>query len=132
MMAMTADKQKALDLTLRSVEKQFGKGAIMRLGTTSAAEGVKVIKSGSVGLNLALGYGGMISFGHAAFFGLGGYVAGIAATHAFDGSAFLTWPFEIGGTDQMLAIWPLAMLLAGLVAAAVPGIAAAAAARTAR
>ncbi len=88
----------------------------------SLATRVAILALAGVGLNLALGYGGMISFGHAAFFGLGGYVAGIAATHAFDGSAFLAWPFEIGGTDQMLAIWPLAMLLAGLVAAAIGAV----------
>ncbi|MDJ0944716.1 MAG: branched-chain amino acid ABC transporter permease [Kiloniellales bacterium] len=88
----------------------------------SLATRVAILALAGVGLNLALGYGGMISFGHAAFFGLGGYVAGIAATHAFDGSAFLTWPVEIGGTDQMLVIWPLAMLLAGLAAAAIGAV----------
>ncbi len=88
----------------------------------SLATRVAILALAGVGLNLALGYGGMISFGHAAFFGLGGYVAGIAATHAFDGSAFLAWPVEISGTDQMLAIWPLAMLLSGLVAAAIGAV----------
>ena len=47
-----------LDLTLAGIEKQFGKGAIMRLGDVNIAEGMRVIKSGSVGLNLALGVGG--------------------------------------------------------------------------
>ncbi|MEC8023545.1 MAG: recombinase RecA [Myxococcota bacterium] len=47
-----------LDLALAGIEKQFGKGAIMRLGDVNIAEGLKVIKSGSVGLNLALGVGG--------------------------------------------------------------------------
>jgi branched-chain amino acid transport system permease protein len=36
--------------------------------------------AGAVGLNLALGLGGLVSFGHAAFFGIGGYAAGILAT----------------------------------------------------
>src|SRR3546814_5480091 len=40
---------------------------------------VAILALAGVGLNLALGTGGMVSFGHAAFFGLGGYVAGIAA-----------------------------------------------------
>jgi branched-chain amino acid transport system permease protein len=40
---------------------------------------VVIVAMAAVGLNLALGYGGMVSFGHAAFYGLGGYVAGIAA-----------------------------------------------------
>ena len=47
-----------LDLALAGIEKQFGKGAIMRLGDVNIADGLKVIKSGSVGLNLALGVGG--------------------------------------------------------------------------
>jgi recombination protein RecA len=47
-----------LDLTLAGIEKQFGKGAVMRLGDVNIAEGLRVIRSGSVGLNLALGVGG--------------------------------------------------------------------------
>ena len=41
-----------------------------------------VLALAGVGLNLALGYGGLVSFGHAAFFGLGGYAAGIVFSHA--------------------------------------------------
>ena len=48
-----------------------------------------IIAMAAVGLNVALGFGGMVSFGHAAFFGLGGYVAGIAALHSFEGTLFL-------------------------------------------
>lgn len=70
----------------------------------------------ATGLNLALGLGGLVSFGHAAFFGVGGYVAGIFATHAFDGSALLTWPVELGASNQMLIIWIVAMAAAGLLA----------------
>ncbi|MFO7856416.1 MAG: branched-chain amino acid ABC transporter permease [Paracoccaceae bacterium] len=80
------------------------------------ASRVAILAMAGVGLNLALGYGGMVSFGHAAFFGLGGYVAGIAAFHAFDRSLFMGWPVEIGGTDAMLAIWPLAMGVSALAA----------------
>ncbi len=59
-MAMTAEKQKALDLALGSIEKQFGKGAIMRLGTGGAInDNVKVIPTGSLGLDIALGIGGL-------------------------------------------------------------------------
>ena len=88
----------------------------------SLATRVAIFALAGVGLNLALGYGGMVSFGHAAFFGLGGYAAGVAAHHAFEGSAFLTWPFEIGGTDQMLLIWPIALVVSGLVAAAIGAV----------
>jgi len=59
-MAMNAEKQKALDLALGSIEKQFGKGAIMRLGSDGVINGnVKVIPTGSLGLDIALGIGGL-------------------------------------------------------------------------
>ena len=67
----------------------------------SLATRVAILALAGVGLNLALGYGGMVSFGHAAFFGLGGYVAGVAAFHAFEGSDFMTWPLVLGGSDQL-------------------------------
>ncbi len=69
-----------------------------------------------VGLNLALGYGGLVSFGHAAFFGLGGYAAGILASHALNYEPLATWPFEISGTTQMLVIWPIAMVVSAFAA----------------
>jgi len=47
------------------------------------ASRVAILALAGVGLNLALGTGGMVSFGHAAFFGLGGYVAGVAGLVAF-------------------------------------------------
>lgn len=75
-----------------------------------------VLGLAGIGLNFALGYGGMVSFGHAAFFGLGAYVAGIAAFHAFDDSLFATAPFELGGTNQMLIIWLIALFLAAFLA----------------
>jgi|TARA_R110002072_G_scaffold38138_23_gene110582 branched-chain amino acid transport system permease protein len=77
------------------------------------ASRVVIIALAATGLNLALGFGGMISFGHAAFFGLGGYVAGISAFHAFEETAFLgIFP----GSDQMLPIWLLAMAVTALAA----------------
>jgi branched-chain amino acid transport system permease protein len=77
---------------------------------------IAILALAATGLNLVLGVGGMVSFGHAAFFGIGGYVAGILASHAADQTAILSWPFIISGTDQMLLIWPVAMIVAGLVA----------------
>ena len=77
---------------------------------------VAILALAAVGLNLALGLGGLVSFGHAAFFGIGGYAAGILATHAANLQPLTTWPIEIGGSDQMLVIWPVAMILSGLVA----------------
>ncbi len=77
---------------------------------------VVILALAGVGLNLALGVGGMVSFGHAAFFGLGGYVAGVAAFHAFDGTPFLSLGFEIPGTTSLPLIWLLAIMVAGLLA----------------
>jgi recombination protein RecA len=52
------EKQKALDIALSSIEKQFGKGAIMRLGDTTKLN-VDAIPTGSIALDLALGVGGI-------------------------------------------------------------------------
>jgi len=86
------------------------------------ASRVAILALAGVGLNLALGSGGMVSFGHAAFFGLGGYVAGIAALHAFEGSAFIAWPVEIGGSESMVVIWLAAMALTAVVALAIGAV----------
>ena len=53
----SADKLKALQLAMAKIDKEFGKGAIMKLGDDKIEE-VPVIPTGSVGLNLALGVGG--------------------------------------------------------------------------
>jgi len=79
--------------------------------TVTLATKVAILGMAGVGLNLALGYGGLVSFGHAAFFGIGGYVTAILASHAANYE-----PLIIGfeGTNQMLAIWPFAIAVAGL------------------
>jgi len=53
------DKQKALEAALGQIERNFGKGAIMKLGQHFSAEGVETISSGSLGLDIALGIGGL-------------------------------------------------------------------------
>ena len=53
------EKTKALDLALQQIEKQFGKGAIMKLGEESAHVAVEIIPSGSIALDMALGIGGI-------------------------------------------------------------------------
>ncbi len=53
------DKNKALELTIKNVQKQFGKGAIMRLGEgKTLIEGLETIPTGSISLDIALGVGG--------------------------------------------------------------------------
>lgn len=91
-----------------------GQGFTVTLATKAA-----IFALAGVGLNLALGYGGLISFGHAAFFGIGGYVAGILASHAASGMPVFTFPFTMAGSKDMLGIWPMAMAAAGLAALAI-------------
>ena len=55
---MTTEKEKALDLAINQIEKEFGKGSIMRLGASDAVS-VEVISSGSLAVDVALGAGGI-------------------------------------------------------------------------
>ncbi|MDO9525025.1 MAG: branched-chain amino acid ABC transporter permease [Gemmobacter sp.] len=64
-------------------------------------------------LNFILGYGGMVSFGHAAFFGVGGYVVGILFVHHGSGEPLLGF---IPGSNQLLVTLPLAVIVAGAFA----------------
>jgi len=53
------DKQKALEAALGQIEKQFGKGAVMKLGDPAAQMNIETIPTGSLGLDIALGLGGI-------------------------------------------------------------------------
>ena len=53
------DKLKALDAAINNIEKQFGKGTVMKLGDSSANMNVETVPTGSLGLDLALGVGGL-------------------------------------------------------------------------
>ena len=53
------DRDKMLDVTLQQIEKQFGKGAVMRLGEHPMGAGITVIPTGSLALDIALGVGGI-------------------------------------------------------------------------
>jgi recombination protein RecA len=55
----TMDKQKALDAALGQIERSFGKGSIMRLGQEEQAVDVETVSTGSLGLDIALGIGGL-------------------------------------------------------------------------
>lgn len=72
---------------------------------------VIILAIAGIGLNLALGYCGLISFGHAAFFGTGGYVTGILSFHALNDELLFSWPIKFFGTSEMLIIWPIAILV---------------------
>lgn len=77
---------------------------------------VAIFALAGVGLNLALGLGGLVSLGHAAFFGIGGYAMGILASHAQSYSPIMEVPFLIEGTKSMPLIWLVAMLSSAFAA----------------
>ena len=56
---MTEDKMKALAAALGQIEKQFGKGSVMRLGDHDVARDIQAVSTGSLGLDIALGIGGL-------------------------------------------------------------------------
>ena len=55
----TVEREKALDVALLQIEKQFGKGSVMRMGVDGPADPVQAISTGSLALDLALGIGGV-------------------------------------------------------------------------
>lgn len=55
----SADKQKALDSALAQIERQFGKGSIMKLGADNPPQQIEATSTGSLGLDIALGIGGL-------------------------------------------------------------------------
>ncbi|WP_119156691.1 recombinase RecA [Caldimonas tepidiphila] len=57
--ALSAEKAKALQAALAQIEKQFGKGSIMRMGEGEVVEDIQVVSTGSLGLDVALGVGGL-------------------------------------------------------------------------
>lgn len=100
---MDADKKKALDMAMRQIEKDFGKGSIMKLGEASAKMNIEVIPTGALSLDIALGVGGIPRGRVIEIYGpessgkttvalhmiaeaqkMGGYAAFIDAEHALD------------------------------------------------
>lgn len=94
----------ALPLWLEAI----GEGYLITL-----ASRICIYALAAMSLNLILGYGGMISFGHAAYFGVGAYVVGILAQHGFEGSTV----FGFTAPNSLWATLPLSMAVAGLAAA---------------
>lgn len=120
--ADTTEKKRALDLALSQIEKQYGKGAIMKLGTAEAAVDIPAIPTGSLGLDIALGVGGLPRGRVIEIFGpeasgkttltlhviaeaqkMGGIAAFIDAEHALD----LSYARKLGvQTDDLLVSQP--------------------------
>ncbi|EIE51192.1 branched-chain amino acid ABC transporter permease [Salipiger aestuarii] len=70
----------------------------------------------AAGLNIALGLGGLVSLGHAVFFGIGGYAMGVLASHAQNYTPLYDGVFTIQGTKSMPVIWLAAAVTSGLAA----------------
>lgn len=69
----------------------------------------------AISLDLVLGYGAMVSFGHAMFFGLGGYVVAIISFHTLEAGPIFGW----SGSQLAFVVWPIALICCGLLGAAV-------------
>jgi branched-chain amino acid transport system permease protein len=80
---------------------------------------VAILALAGVGLNIALGLGGLVSLGHAAFFGVGGYAMGILAHHAQTYTPLIQVPFLIQGTTSMPVIWLVATVVSAMAALAI-------------
>src|SRR5690606_33395442 len=78
-----------------------------------SATRIVVYAIAAMSLNLILGYGGMVSFGQAAFFGIGAYVTGILSFHLFEGTEFLGL---IAGTNSALVSWTASIIISALFA----------------
>lgn len=90
------------------IAQAMGETYIITLATRAA-----ILALAGVGLNIALGLGGLVSLGHAAFFGLGGYAMGILAFHAQN---YMPIWGVIEGTKSMPVIWLVALVASGLAA----------------
>ena len=91
-----------------------GEPFLVTLATKAA-----ILALAGVGLNIALGLGGLVSLGHAAFFGIGGYAMGVLASHAQAMDPILAGPVLIEGTKSMPVIWLVAIVASGLAALAI-------------
>jgi recombination protein RecA len=122
MAEVKSDRKQALELALSQIERQFGKGAVMRLGARGPLEEIAVIPTGAISLDVALGIGGLPRGRVSEIYGpessgkttlalhviaeaqrLGGIVAFIDAEHALDA----IYARKLGvNTDEMLISQP--------------------------
>ena len=87
--------------------------------TITLATRAVIFALAATGLNIALGLGGLVSLGHAVFFGVGGYAMGILAFHAQNYTPLMDWPVTLPGTKSMPVIWLVAILASALAALAI-------------
>lgn len=100
-----------LALVLPPLAAAFGLDYVVGIATR-----ILIFALAGVSLNLILGYGGMVSFGHAAFFGTGAYVVAILSDHAGAGTPLMTWPLTLAGSDLAIIAWPAAMAVCAVLA----------------
>jgi branched-chain amino acid transport system permease protein len=110
---MTRERALEIALVVALVALPLAAEALGEPFYVTLASRVAILALAATGLNIALGLGGLVSFGHAAFFGIGGYAAGILAIHAFNGTPLA---FGLTGTKSMPVIWLAAMLASGTAA----------------
>jgi len=70
----------------------------------------------AISLDLVLGFGGMVCFGHAMFVGAAAYVVGIAAFHASTGQPLVIAGLSVPGSTDALIVWPVAIATSALLA----------------
>ncbi len=83
----------------------------------SSMSRVLIFAMAAISLDLIVGYGAMVSFGHAAFVGLGAYVAAILSFHFNEDTTVFNFIFSVNGSNDLLLIIIVAVLLAAFVAA---------------
>ncbi|MBL6945641.1 MAG: branched-chain amino acid ABC transporter permease [Rhodospirillales bacterium] len=94
----------------------FAADAVGEPFLTTIASRILIYALVAASLDLILGFGAMVSFGHAAFFGVGAFVVGILTHHSYEATAIAFLPGGWTGTTAALIQWPLAILTAGLLA----------------
>ena len=77
---------------------------------------IMIMAIAALSLNLILGYGGMVSLGHAAFTGIAAYVVAIMNWHVVNGEPLITWPIVIEGPANGYVVAPLAIAISALSA----------------
>jgi branched-chain amino acid transport system permease protein len=97
-------------LAVPVIAAMTGSNALLNMASRVAIYAIVALS-----LDLLVGWSALVSFGHAAFFGLGGYAVAIAAFHLADGSTIFGW----SGSNEALVTLPLAMVVAGGAALAI-------------
>ncbi len=93
------------------IAESTGHGYLVTVGAR-----ILIYALAALSLDLIVGYAGMVSLGHAAFFGTGAYIAGMLAWHRQEGSG-LFWLFEWTGSASVLVTLPAAMAVSAVLAA---------------